>query len=43
MEGTLARQAKCDPDGFACTVAPQYWTWGNQMNGRSGSSLLLFI
>ncbi|XP_016523782.1 protocadherin-10-like [Poecilia formosa] len=32
MEGTLSRQAKCDPDGFACTVAPQYWTWGNQMN-----------
>ncbi|XP_015226800.1 PREDICTED: protocadherin-10-like [Cyprinodon variegatus] len=30
MEGTLSRQPKCDTDSFS--VAPQYWTWGNQMN-----------
>ncbi|XP_041657446.1 protocadherin-10-like [Cheilinus undulatus] len=31
MEGTLTRQQKYDTDGFACPVAPQYWTWGNHM------------
>lgn len=32
MEGTLSRQQKYDTDGFSCSVAPQYWTWGNHMN-----------
>ncbi|XP_029924725.1 protocadherin beta-15 [Myripristis murdjan] len=31
MESTLPRQPKHDPDGFSCSVAPQYWTWGNHM------------
>ncbi|XP_069366334.1 protocadherin-10-like [Paralichthys olivaceus] len=31
MEGTLSRQQKYDADGFSCSVAPQYWTWGNHM------------
>ncbi|MEQ2303334.1 hypothetical protein AMECASPLE_015745 [Ameca splendens] len=30
MDGTLSWQPKCDLDSFS--VAPQYWTWGNQMN-----------
>lgn len=34
MEGTLSRQQKYDADGFSCSVAPQYWTWGNHMNRR---------
>lgn len=34
MEGTLSRQHKYDVDGFSCSVAPQYWTWGNHMKGR---------
>ncbi|XP_030009958.1 protocadherin-10-like [Sphaeramia orbicularis] len=32
MEGTLSRQPKYDADGFSCSVAPQYWTWGSRMN-----------
>ncbi|KAM9332539.1 protocadherin-10-like [Pholidichthys leucotaenia] len=32
MEGTLSRQQKYDSDGFTCSVAPQYWTWGNHSN-----------
>ncbi|KAL7389400.1 hypothetical protein ABVT39_002943 [Epinephelus coioides] len=32
MEGTLTRQQKYDDHGFSCSVAPQYWTWGNHMN-----------
>ncbi|XP_074467644.1 protocadherin-10-like [Sebastes fasciatus] len=32
MEGTLTRQQKYDAHGFSCSVAPQYWTWGNHMN-----------
>ncbi|XP_068187889.1 protocadherin-10-like [Antennarius striatus] len=31
MEGTLSRQQNYDTDGFSCSVAPQYWTWGNHM------------
>ncbi|XP_035480130.2 protocadherin-10-like isoform X1 [Scophthalmus maximus] len=31
MEGTLSRQQKYDADGFSCSLAPQYWTWGNHM------------
>lgn len=34
MEGTLSRQQNYDADGFSCSVAPQYWTWGNHMKGR---------
>ncbi|XP_041863413.1 protocadherin-10-like [Melanotaenia boesemani] len=32
MEGTFSRQQKYDTDGFSCSIAPQYWTWGNHMN-----------
>ncbi|XP_078122879.1 protocadherin-10-like [Sander vitreus] len=32
MEGTLTRQQKYEAHGFSCSVAPQYWTWGNHMN-----------
>lgn len=34
MEGTLTRQQKYERDRFSCSVAPQYWTWGNHMNGN---------
>lgn len=34
MEGSLSRQQKYDADGFSCSVAPQYWTWGNRMRGK---------
>ncbi|KAG7223342.1 hypothetical protein INR49_015698 [Caranx melampygus] len=34
MEGTLSsQQTYADADGFSCSVAPQYWTWGNHMKG----------
>lgn len=23
-----------DADDLTCSVAPQYWTWGNQMKGK---------
>ncbi|XP_040007501.1 protocadherin beta-15-like [Xiphias gladius] len=32
MEGTLSSHERYDADGFSCSVAPQYWTWGNHMN-----------
>ncbi|XP_040038890.2 protocadherin gamma-C3 [Gasterosteus aculeatus] len=32
MDGTLTHQQKYDARGFSCSVAPQYWTWGNHMN-----------
>ncbi|XP_011481997.1 protocadherin-10 [Oryzias latipes] len=32
MEATLTRQQRCDNDGFSCSVAQQYWTWGNHIN-----------
>ncbi|XP_062262899.1 protocadherin-10-like [Platichthys flesus] len=31
MEGTLSRQQKYNAEGFSCSVAPQYLTWGNHM------------
>nr|XP_046267693.1 protocadherin-10-like [Scatophagus argus] len=31
MEGTLSHQRKYHADGFSCSVAPQYWTWGSHM------------
>ncbi|KAK2828720.1 hypothetical protein Q5P01_019754 [Channa striata] len=32
VEGTLSRQQKYDVNGFSCSVAPHYWTWGNHIN-----------
>ncbi|XP_077361796.1 protocadherin-10-like [Festucalex cinctus] len=31
MEGTLSRP-QYDADEYFCSVAPQYWTWGNHMS-----------
>lgn len=36
VEGSLSRQHKYDSDDFSCSVAPQYWTWGNRMKGIGG-------
>ncbi|KAM9729325.1 protocadherin-10-like [Menidia menidia] len=32
MEGSLSQQQRFDTDGFSCSVAPQYWTWGNHIH-----------
>ncbi|XP_061904083.1 protocadherin-10-like [Entelurus aequoreus] len=32
MEGTLSRPQQYDADAYFCSVAPQYWTWGNRMS-----------
>ncbi|XP_029374780.1 protocadherin-10-like [Echeneis naucrates] len=33
MESSLSHQQNFDADRFSCSVARQYWTWGNHMNG----------
>lgn len=46
VDGTLSQQQKYNADGFSCSVAPQYWTWGNHISGKGWQlcnfSLLLF-
>uniref|UniRef100_A0A3Q2YQB0 Protocadherin gamma-C3 n=1 Tax=Hippocampus comes TaxID=109280 RepID=A0A3Q2YQB0_HIPCM len=34
MEGTLSRPHQYDPDEYFCSLAPQYWTWGNRISGE---------
>uniref|UniRef100_A0A3Q2XM56 Protocadherin gamma-C3 n=1 Tax=Hippocampus comes TaxID=109280 RepID=A0A3Q2XM56_HIPCM len=31
---TLSRPHQYDPDEYFCSLAPQYWTWGNRISGE---------
>ncbi|XP_076025134.1 protocadherin-10-like [Genypterus blacodes] len=39
MEGTLPRPPKQDPEGFSCSVPPQYYTWGSRTHADCRVSL----